>query len=107
MDARPRTILHYLAEGGTDPFEEWLDSIRDGRTRHRIINRIERAESGNLGVFHSIGEGVSEMILDFGPGFRVYFGFDGDDVILLGGGDKDTQAGDIRTVKKRWEEYHA
>lgn len=107
MDARPRTILHYLAEDGTDPFEEWLDGIRDGRTRHRIINRIERAEIGNLGVFHSVGDGVNEMILDFGPGYRVYFGFDGDDVILLGGEDKRTQDGDIEAATRRWEDYGA
>ena len=107
MRAKPRRVVHYLTEGGADPFDDWLDGIADARTRHRIIVRVERAELGNLGDFHSVGDRVCEMVLDFGPGYRVYFGLDGDDLILLGGGDKGSQAADIRLAKERWEDYHA
>jgi putative addiction module killer protein len=62
---------------------------------------------GNLGDCEPVGEGVSELRIDIGPGYRVYFGEDGDDVILLGGGDKSTQAADIKSAKERWRDYNA
>ncbi|RPJ13505.1 MAG: type II toxin-antitoxin system RelE/ParE family toxin [Deltaproteobacteria bacterium] len=81
----------------TDEFAEWLDSLRDIRARARILIRIERLAAGNPGDAKSVAEGVSEMRIDYGPGYRVYFIKRGRElVILLAGGDKSTQAGDIK-----------
>lgn len=80
-------------------FAEWLDRLHDIRARTRILARIERLASGNPGDAKSVGEGVSELRIDFGPGYRVYFKKQGRKVIiLLAGGDKSTQAKDIKTA---------
>ncbi|MFZ1730527.1 MAG: type II toxin-antitoxin system RelE/ParE family toxin [Bacteroidota bacterium] len=81
----------------TDTFAEWLDNLRDLRARARVLVRIERLTSGNYGDVAPVGEGVSEMRIDYGPGYRVYFTMIGTAVvILLAGGDKSTQRSDIR-----------
>lgn len=80
-------------------FAKWLDALRDIRARARVHARIERIAGGNVGDVKPVGEGVSEFRVDYGPGYRVYFQKRGPDlVILLAGGDKRTQAGDIRTA---------
>ena len=81
----------------TDVFVEWLDSLRDIRARARILVRIERLAAGNPGDVKPISEGVSELRIDYGPGYRVYFKKRGRElVILLAGGDKSTQTRDIK-----------
>ena len=81
----------------TEHFVKWLDALRDLRARARVQVRIERLAAGNPGDVKSVGEGVSEMRIDYGPGYRVYFQRRGAVlVILLCGGDKSTQAADIR-----------
>ena len=83
----------------TERFAKWLDDLRDLRARARIQARIERLAGGNPGDVRPVGEGVSEMRLDCGPGYRVYFKKHGDAwVVLLAGGDKSTQARDIRAA---------
>lgn len=83
----------------TEKYARWLDGLRDIKARARIQARIERLASGNAGDVKSIGEGVSELRIDYGPGYRVYFTKRGRElVILLAGGDKSTQAGDIKTA---------
>jgi putative addiction module killer protein len=83
----------------TKTFTEWLDELPDIRARARILVRIERFAAGNPGDVKPIGEGVSEMRIDYGPGYRVYFRKRGQKVvILLAGGDKDSQAKDIKTA---------
>lgn len=80
----------------TEVFAKWIDGLRDIRARARIQARIERLASGNPGDVKSVGEGVSELIIDYGPGYRVYFKKRGNTVIvLLAGGDKRTQSRDI------------
>lgn len=75
-------------------------------TKARVQVRILRVEAGNLGDHKSVGEGVMEIRLDFGPGYRVYFGIDGGTiVILLTGGDKSGQRKDIKQAQKLWAEY--
>ncbi len=84
-----------------------MDTL-EGRDIHGIVmTRLDRVEKGNLGDCHSVGKGVSELRIDVGPGYRVYFGQDHDLVILLGGGAKSTQTRDIKGAQKRWEEYNA
>ncbi len=81
----------------TSEFKEWLLSLRDAKAKARIAARIARAENGNLGDSKPVGEGVSEMRIDYGPGYRVYYRQRGNVlVILLCGGDKSTQRSDIR-----------
>lgn len=83
----------------TDVFVKWLDGLRDIRARSRVLVRIERLAAGNPGNVKPVGEGVSELRIDYGPGYRVYFVKQGQTVIvLLAGGDKSTQATDIRTA---------
>jgi putative addiction module killer protein len=82
-------------------FSEWLKALRDTAGRGRIAKRIERLAQDNFGDVSPVGEGVSELRLHFGPGYRVYFVQRGRDlVILLCGGDKSTQARDIENAKK-------
>ena len=83
----------------TQIFAEWIDGLRDTQGRARILARIERLAAGLLGDVKPIGEGVSELRIDCGPGYRVYFKKQGREIImLLAGGDKSTQARDIRTA---------
>lgn len=81
----------------TEIFAKWIDELHDTRARARILARIERLASGNPGDVKAVGEGVSELRIDYGPGYRVYYKKQGQKVvILLAGGDKHTQAKDIK-----------
>jgi len=83
----------------TDSFAKWIDGLRDTRARARIQVRIERLVAGNPGDVRPVGEGVSELRIDYGPGYRLYFKQQGQELlILLAGGDKRTQARDIQTA---------
>jgi len=83
----------------TEVFAQWLDDLRDIHTRARVQARIERLAAGNPGDVQPVGEGVSELRIDYGPGYRVYFKKRGRElIILLAGGDKSTQAKDIKTA---------
>lgn len=83
----------------TDVYAAWIDGLHDLKGRARILVRIERLAAGNPGDVKPVGEGVSELRIDFGPGYRVYFTKRGRElVILLAGGDKSTQATDIKTA---------
>ena len=80
----------------TDHYAKWLDSLRDVRVRARVLVRVERLAAGNPGDVRPVGEGVSELRIDYGPGYRVYFKKQGRAiVVLLAGGDKRTQSRDI------------
>jgi putative addiction module killer protein len=102
-----REIRIYETKDGRIPFGEWMDELAGSKVYAIILNRLDRVEKGNLGDCHPLGEGVSELRIDFGPGYRIYFGQDGSLIILLGGGTKRTQADDIKRAKRRWKEYHA
>jgi len=83
----------------TELFANWLDNLRDIRAKVRVLVRIERLASGNAGDVKPIGEGVSEMRIDHGPGYRVYFIQRGSElIILLAGGDKSSQSRDIKSA---------
>ncbi|MFN3312224.1 MAG: type II toxin-antitoxin system RelE/ParE family toxin [Hyphomonas sp.] len=84
----------------TERFKDWLETLRDNNARIRIAARIRRMEGGNFGDVEPVGEGVSEMRIHYGPGYRVYFVQQGREVVvLLAGGDKSTQARDITKAK--------
>src|SRR4051794_34503793 len=85
----------------TDAFADWLDCLRDATGRAKILVRIQRLSRGNAGDVGPVGEGISEMRIHYGPGYRVYYKQQRSDVIvLLAGGDKSTQARDIETAKR-------
>nr|WP_281415665.1 type II toxin-antitoxin system RelE/ParE family toxin [Pelotalea chapellei] len=83
----------------TELFAAWLDNLRDIQAKARVLVRIERLASGNAGDVKPVGEGVSEMRIDYGPGYRVYFIRRGSElIILLAGGDKSSQSRDIKAA---------
>jgi len=91
---------------GQAPFEEWLDNLRDILGRAKIRVRVDRAAQGNFGDHRTVGGGIIELKTDFGPGYLVYLGRYGEEIIvLLCGGDKSTQQKDIAQAHKYWEDY--
>jgi putative addiction module killer protein len=108
LEARPRELVEYLTEDGRNPFQDWLEDLRDIQGRAMVRKRLNRVRLGNLGAHRSVGEGVQELKVDFGPGYRVYFGEDGHKiVVLLCGGDKGSQETDIRRAKEYWKDYRS
>ena len=98
-------VVHYVAEDGTDYLDEWLQN-QDTEIRARVQTRIDRIELGNFGDHKGVGNGVSELRIDFGPGYRVYYGLDNEKlVILLVGGTKKRQARDIKMAQACWKTY--
>jgi|ERR1041385_186293 putative addiction module killer protein len=98
-------IREYVAGSGRSPFHEWFMSL-DASTAERVDRYIRRLEVGNFGAAKPLQQGVFELRLDFGPGYRVYYGrVRREIIILLGGGSKRSQNADIAAALKRWKEY--
>ena len=98
-------VLQYEAEDCSCPFADWFDHL-DTTAALKVRTAIARMEAGNFGDVKSVGEGVSERRIDFGPGYRLYFGRDGQDlVLLLVGGTKRRQQADIDRAKGLWADY--
>jgi putative addiction module killer protein len=104
VDARPQNVVHHLNASG-DPFDEWMESLKDGTAFAKINIRLKRVAQGLFGDRAPVGEGVFELREHIGPGYRIYFGQDADTVVLLTGGTKKTQSKDIETAKGLWKEY--
>jgi len=97
--------IREYTEGGHSPFAEWFDGL-DPVTAARVDRYIRRLEAGNFGAAKPLREGVSELRMDFGPGYRVYYGREGRTiVVLLGGGSKRRQDADIAVAVIRWKRY--
>ena len=106
VETFPYTISYYLTEAGEKPFKEWLDGLKDIVARQKIRIRLDRVRLGNLGKNRSVGEGVYELKIDYGPGYRVYYGLDKKTVVLLLlGGDKSSQKKDITQARTYWEDH--
>jgi len=100
-------IRKYTTGNGITPFENWMEELRDARAKAKIIVRLDRIMLGNFGDHKAIGDGVSELRIDTGKGYRVYYGMDGNTVVLLlCGGNKATQQADIEKAKKFWRDYN-
>lgn len=98
----------YETAKGKRPFESWFEEILEIHTRARILTRLDRLKLGNFGDCKSIGEGICELRLHFGPGFRLYYSKIGNRVVLLlCGGDKGSQSKDIILAKEYWKDYQA
>jgi putative addiction module killer protein len=102
----PKEVVAFRAKDGGVPFENWLDALNDKRAVARVLARLARVRQGGLGDCKSVGDGVSELRVDYGPGYRIYFGQKGQTmVVLLSGGDKRSQDRDIRLAKQYWHEF--
>lgn len=101
----PVQILEYLDAAGDSPYRDWFESLNP-QAAAKVMVALTRIGLGNLSNVKGVGAGVQESRIDFGPGYRVYFGRDGDQlVILLAGGTKSRQQKDITTAQKRWADY--
>jgi len=106
MEAYPRRLIFYLTDNGWSPFKEWLDSLKDVKGRAKIRVRLDRVRLGNFEDYQGVEEGVQELRIDYGPGYRVYYGQDDEAiVVLLCGGDKSSQSNDIDLAKQYWKDY--
>ncbi len=111
MGSQERRIELFVAANGKSPFEEWMRSLPDKVTKARIFSRIDRLRLNNFGDCEPVGDGVFELRIHFGPGFRVYFGIASKDIVsdevflLLCGGDKGSQNRDIAVAIRNWKEY--
>lgn len=101
-----KTLIIYKEPSGKEPFSIWISKIRDTQNRRRILDRLFDLEHGHYGDVKSVGQGVHELRLCFGPGYRIYFGQENNDlVVLLCAGDKGTQKQDIAKAHKYWNLY--
>lgn len=109
FEPAPFEVVRYVPpEGGESPFQRWLDGLKDRVALVRIQMRLARLEKGLFGDSKSVGEGVCELRVACGPGYRVYYARSGRTVVLLlAGGDKGTQESDIAQAQARWREFKA
>lgn len=106
MEVTARKVEYYHTGGGKIPYREWYYSLRDVKVKAVILERLTRVERGLLGDAKEVGEGVYELRIDLGPGYRIYFGQEGRTLVwLLCGGDKSTQRKDIKTAQAYWADY--
>ena len=99
-------IAHYLTADGHDPVQDWMDAVRDMRARVAILRRLERMKVGNFGDRKFCRDGVWELRIDTGPGYRVYYAQAGQTlVLLLCGGDKRSQRSDIERAATYWQDW--
>jgi putative addiction module killer protein len=101
-------IRLYLTTDGKAPFAEWLYKLRDRKARARIRVQLDRITLGNPGDYKSLGAGLFELRIHYGPGYRIYFGLKrGHLVLLLCGGDKSSQPADVKLAKEYWQDYRS
>ncbi|MEY3605702.1 MAG: hypothetical protein RIQ49_2734 [Pseudomonadota bacterium] len=99
-------LIHYADADGKDHFGRWLESLSDVQAQARVSARLIRLHRGNFGDCRAVGEGVWEIRIDWGPGYRVYYAIAGKQAILLcEGGDKRTQVTDIQRAIARWKDW--
>ena len=99
-------IRHYLTASGRDPYQEWVDKLKDLTGRVAIQRRVDRVVEDNFGDHKSLQEGVWELKIDLGPGYRVYYALEGTTIVLLlCGGTKRTQDADIQRARRYWRDY--
>jgi len=100
-------ILKYETVDGTVPLDEWLSGLRDRRAKARVLIRLDRLQLGLEGHWRSVGDGIRELKIPEGKGYRVYYAWDRPTIVmLLCGGDKATQNADIEKAKTYWRDYN-
>jgi putative addiction module killer protein len=99
-------IRHYIDRAGKDVFDDWMTRLRDARAQAKITARINRVAAGNFGDCKSLGGGLYELRVDWGPGYRVYYATIGEAIVLLlCGGDKRKQSADIQRARQFLQDY--
>jgi putative addiction module killer protein len=95
-----------MRENGHIPFDEWLHSLKNQLLQAHVLLRVDQATHGNFGDFAPVGQGVMELRIHKGAGYRVYYGVDADSIIiLLAGGDKNSQTSDVQKAKRYWKDW--
>lgn len=105
QDVIHKELIVYQDEQGNEPFTDWLTRIRNQKERRRILIRLRRLTNSNFGDCKSVGNGIFELRMFFGPGYRVYFGDLDNTVLIICGGDKHSQNKDIKFAKACWKKY--
>ena len=106
MEIQSQTILNYQTSEGKQPFDDWYNTLKETKTRLIIRKRINRLALGNFGDCKTLKDGLFEVRIDYGPGYRLYFAQEGQQIILLlSGGDKSTQEVDIQKAKEYYDDY--
>lgn len=106
MDRTPQILHEYVTLSRKNPFSKWLLGLRDIHARAKIRIRLNRLRAGNFGDVKSVGQGISELRITYGPGYRVYFARENNVIVLLlCGGDKSSQTTDIKQAKEYWIDY--
>jgi putative addiction module killer protein len=104
-----RKVIFFKEDDDSEPVRDWLDELKERRRmveHSKISTRISRAGQGNFGDHRMLGGAFGELKIDLGPGYRVYFGLDGCElIVLLSGGSKDDQQSDIELAESRWDRY--
>ncbi|NBV06890.1 MAG: type II toxin-antitoxin system RelE/ParE family toxin [Proteobacteria bacterium] len=101
----PRSISYYKSRNNKMPFMDWISNL-DPSTKEVVYERIEKVKVGYFGDYKNLGDGVFELRINFGSGYRIYYAVNGKDIILLlCAGNKDTQSRDVKKAKFFWEEY--
>jgi putative addiction module killer protein len=101
-------VRHYLRADGRDPFADWLKKLRDPKGKIAVIRRVNRMELGNFGDHKTLRDGVSELRIDTGPGYRIYYAMNGRTIVLLlCGGNKGSQDADIERACALWQDWQA
>lgn len=99
------TINEYITPDNKIPYSLWLDNLKDNVGKARIISQVDRMELGIFGDSEPVGEGVSELKIHYGPGYRIYYAKEGKNIYLLCGGNKSSQKKDIKLAKQYWKNY--
>ena len=106
FDGQPKQVIIYETAGGARPLDEWRATLRDRQGLARIDKRLAQLMRGSPGDYKSLGGGVYELRMDFGPGYRLYFAFAGQQIVLLlCGGDKSTQTANIADARDYWTDF--
>ena len=106
MEFFPYTISYYLSKTGGKPFKVWFDGLKDVTARQKVRIRLDRVRLGNLGKNRAVGQGVYELKISYGPGYRVYYAVEKKRIVLLlMGGDKTLQRKDIALARKYWQDH--
>jgi len=107
VEAHPRNVEIYVAPDDSVPFDAWMERLKDARGKAQIETRINKLRRGIVGDYASVGEGIIELKIHFGPGYRIYCVDDGTDVLILWAGRKSTQIPDINRAKLYRREYNS
>ena len=108
MEVTPYAVEVYATDDGKVPFSEWLNALKDLQGAARILLRLDRIGRGNLGDYKFIADGVLELRIDVGPGYRVYFAQPSKQaIVILCAGSKHSQADDIKKAQRYWIDYRS